>query len=174
MKSFQRWTWRRAWPLVAIAIITSITAYLYWRLDRLSREPPNFTQIEDGLWIGGLVPEPPPGTQAVLNLCELDDTFRAEEYHWVPIPDTEPAPSLEWLREQVSFVESARDSSRVVFVHCRAGISRSGMVMTAYIMKREKWSRDQTLKYIRTKRPVVRPNPAFMQLLLEWERSLER
>jgi hypothetical protein len=168
-----RWKLRRYWPIVGIALTASIAAGIYWRLEQVSRESPNYSQVEDGLWIGGLVPKPPPGTQAVLNLCESDDSYKAENHRWVPIPDAEPAPSLEWLRDQVGFVESARSAGRVVYIHCRAGISRSGMVLTAYLMRREKWSRDQALEYIRQKRPGVRPNPAFMQLLLEWERSLK-
>jgi hypothetical protein len=168
-----RWNMRRYWPIVGIAITASIVAGVYWKLNQVSREPPNYSQVEDGLWIGGLVPEPPPGTQVVLNLCESDDSYKAEVHRWAPIPDSEPAPSLDWLRDQVGFVESARSAGRVVYIHCRAGISRSGMVLTAYLMRREKWSRDQALEYIRQKRPVVRPNPAFMQLLLEWEQSIK-
>ena len=168
-----RWKLRRYLTIIAFAVTVLIVAYLFWKQDQVSREPPNYSQIEDGLWIGGLVPEPPPGTQAVLNLCESEDSYQAEIHRWVPIPDAEPAPSLDWLREQVGFVESARSTGRVLYIHCRAGISRSGMVMTAYLMKREKWSRDRALEYIRLKRPGVRPNPAFMPLLLEWEQSLK-
>jgi hypothetical protein len=119
--------WRRYWPIVGVAIAASIVAGTYWELERRSREPPNYTRIEEGLWLGGLVREPPPGTQAVLNLCESEDPYRAELHSWVPIPDSEPAPSLDWLREQVGFVESARAKGLVVYVHCRAGISRSGI-----------------------------------------------
>ncbi len=35
------------------------------------------------------------------------------------------------------------------------------------------WTRDQALEFLRSRRPGVRPNPAFMELLLEWERSLK-
>lgn len=166
-------TWRRFWPIVAVVVIALIFAGLYWILGHLSHEPPNYSQVEDGLWIGGLVPRPPAGTQAVLNLCESEDNYLTEVHRWASIPDSEPAPSIDWLREQVAFIESARNNGRVIYVHCRAGISRSGMVMTAYLMRREKWTRDQALEYLRSKRPGVRPNPAFMKLLLEWERLLK-
>jgi protein-tyrosine phosphatase len=60
-----------------------------------------------------------------------------------------------------------------VFVHCRNGVSRSGMVVVAYLMAREGWSRDEAVAFVRSRRPGLRPNPAFMKLLLEWEQSLE-
>jgi protein-tyrosine phosphatase len=46
------------------------------------------------------------------------------------------------------------------------------MVVAAYLMKREGWTRDQALAFLRSRRPGVRPNPAFLQLLLDWEHSL--
>jgi protein-tyrosine phosphatase len=141
--------------------------------DWLNREPPNYVRIEGGLYLGGYVPEPPPDAEAILNLCEAEDPYRAAAYRWEPIRDGEPAPSLDWLREQVSFIGAQREAGKVVFVHCRNGVSRSGMVVTAYLMARHGWSRDEALTFIRSKRETVRPNPAFMRLLHEWEQSLK-
>jgi protein-tyrosine phosphatase len=84
------------------------------------------------------------------------------------IPDGEPAPSLAWLRDAVEFIEEHRGKDRPTYVHCFAGISRSAMVTTAYLMKKNNWSRDDALAYIRKSRPIVNPNPAFMKLLAEW------
>ncbi|MFO0825476.1 MAG: dual specificity protein phosphatase [Gemmataceae bacterium] len=142
-------------------------------VDRFTHEPPNYSRFEDGLYLGGYVPAPPPGTQAVLNLCESKDPYHAEFHAWNPIPDAAPAPSLDWLRQQVAFVEAQRAAGRVVYIHCHAGVSRGCMVTTAYLMARDGRSRDETLAAIRTHRPHVRPNPAFMELLLEWERALK-
>ena len=160
-----------AWLLVALAGVGAAAASAQTWLDRLTRDPPNYSKIEEGLWLGGFVAEPPAGTQAVLNLCEAEDPYRAEFHKWEAIRDGEPAPSLDWLRAQLAFIESQRAAGRTVFVHCRNGVSRSGMVLAAYLMRRESWSRDQALEVLRSRRPDVRPNPAFMQLLLEWERS---
>ena len=40
---------------------------------------------------------------------------------------------------QVAFVEAEREAGRPVYVHCRAGISRSGMVVVASLMSRNGW-----------------------------------
>jgi len=70
-------------------------------------------------------------------------------------------------------VDAQRQAGRTVFVHCFAGVSRSGMVVTAYLMFKHGWTRDQALEFVRSKRPSAKPNGAFMELLLEWERELK-
>jgi len=45
------------------------------------------------------------------------------------------------------------------------------MVVTAYLMYKNKWTRDEALEFVRSRRPIVHPNRAFMQLLLEWQDS---
>ena len=118
------------------------------------------------------MPDPPPGTTAVLNLCESEDRYRAAVHRWEPIPDAEPAPPLDWLRAQVAFIEAERAAGRTVYVHCRNGVSRSGMVVVARVMARNRWSRDEAVAFVRARRPGLRPNPAFMKLLTEWEVAL--
>jgi protein-tyrosine phosphatase len=136
------------------------------------RGEPNYSLVEDGLYQGGYVKAPPFGAQAVLNLCETEDLYRAEVHDWVPIPDASPAPDLDWLRRRVEFVDAQRRAGRTVYVHCWAGVSRSGMVVTAYLMFEHRWTREEALAFVRSRRPVTRPNPAFMELLGEWEQAL--
>jgi Dual specificity phosphatase, catalytic domain len=165
--------WWRSWLIVAVTVGALAVLAVYVAVEQLIREPPNYSRIEDGLYLGGCVPKPLPGVGAVLNLCETEDVYRAESHRWAPIRDTAPAPSLDWLREQVAFIEAERTMGKTVYVHCRNGVSRSGMVVTAYFMARHGWSRDEAVIFVRSGRPVLRPNPAFMKLLLEWERSLK-
>jgi hypothetical protein len=132
----------------------------------------NFSEIEEGLFVGGYEFAPPPGIRAVLNVCESKDTYSCEVHAWNPIPDAAPAPKLAWLRQQVAFVAAQRQAGLCVYVHCHAGISRSVMVVTAHLMQKHHWNRDQAIAFVRTKRPQANPNPAFMVLLLEWEQEL--
>src|SRR5262249_11996620 len=135
----------------------------------LTREPPNYSRIEDGLYLGGCVARPPPGTRAVLNLCQTEDPYRAEAHAWAPIRGAEPAPGLRWLRAQAACTEAQRAAGRPVYVHCRNGVSRSALVVVAYLMARDGCSRDEALDLLRLGRPGVRPNPAFLRLLRRWE-----
>lgn len=129
----------------------------------------NFTEIEPDLFMGGYVAAPPRGCEAVLNVCEIEDEYNAPHHKWAPIADAPPAPTREWLREAVDFVVEQRRKNRPTYIHCQAGISRSSMVTAAYLMQKNDWSRDEALAFIRRSRPVATPNPAFMELLKEWE-----
>jgi hypothetical protein len=137
-------------------------------------EKEDYDRIEPGLYMGGAVEKPPFGTTAVLNLCEQPDPYQCGIHLWEPIRDGTPAPSTDWLRRMVEFVDTQRRARRTVYVHCYHGVSRSGMVVTAYVMYKNNWTRDEALEYVRSKRPMVRPNRAFMQLLLEWEEYLKQ
>jgi len=152
--------------------LTSIAQNLDTTPDLVS--PTNYSEIEKGLFMGGLVPKPPARVVAVLNLCEFEDAYRAKHHHAMPIPDANPAPSLKWLTEAVAFVEGHHGAGRPTYVHCFAGISRSGMVVTAYLMKKNNWTRDMALDHVRKNRPECSPNPAFMVRLQEWEASLRK
>lgn len=152
--------------LVTLATVPLVTS---WLTPAESYPKTNYTLIEDGLYLGGILSGPPPGTDAVLNVCETRDPYRADHHKWSPIPDAAPAPSLDWLREQVAFVAEQRQEGRTVFVHCRAGVSRSATVTAAYLMARDGLSRDDALARLRAKRSRIGPNPAFLRLLAEWE-----
>lgn len=153
--------------LLTLAVVARVV------LDRAYAVPPNYSQIEPGLWLGGFVDAPPPGVTAVLNLCETKDPYSAEIHAWEPIRDAEPAPSLEWLKERVAWIDAQRAAKRDVYVHCQQGVSRSGMVVTAFVMRRDGLSRDEALATLRAKRPDVRPHPTFMRLLEEWQAALK-
>src|SRR5271166_329684 len=113
-------TWRRycsALPVVAITCAALIASFVADRFSRDERFPrTNYSCIEDGLYLGGILEEPPPGTQTVLNICETKDPYSAEFHRWDPIPDAAPAPNIDWLRQQVEFVDEQRRAGRQVYV----------------------------------------------------------
>lgn len=169
---------RRWRPILLVLLLLgtlAVTVYLGWLEQQFPppAPPENYSLIEPGLYMGNAVDVPPPDTTAVLNLCQTADRYQCEVHKWEPIRDAAPAPSLDWLRKQVDFVTAQRKAGRTTYVHCRAGISRSGMVVTAYLMQAHGWTRDEALAFVRTKRPLARPNPAFMELLLQWQAELK-
>lgn len=161
------------WPLVG-AVPLVLLAVVYLCVWHFTREPPNYAEVEPGLYVGGHVTSPPWRTHATLNLCEQDDPYHTPVHEWHPTRDAAPAPSLDWLADRVAFVEGHRSANRVLYVHCMNGVSRSVLVVTAYLMKRHGWTRDEALAFVRTRRSGARPNPAFMELLGEWEQRLAR
>lgn len=163
---------RRLWIGVAAVVGGVGVLLVHLGVRSYTREEPNYSRIEEGLWLGGVVAEPPPGVRAELNVCEAKDAYAVETQRWEPIRDAAPAPSLEWLRKEVGLIESQRAEGKAVFVHCHNGVSRSAMVVAAYLMRREKWPRERAIEYLRSKRAGVRVNPVFWELLGEWEETL--
>ena len=99
-----------------------------------------------------------------------------------------PRPKLEYVRNNVSylhipaldhpqqnldkffdlvydFIEAHRTANKRVLVHCHAGISRSATLLASFLMRRFGMSHDQAVKYLQSKRPIVMPNPGFMNQL---------
>ncbi|MGH7171903.1 MAG: dual specificity protein phosphatase family protein [Gemmataceae bacterium] len=160
---------RRTSLVILLTTASGVSLFLVG-LAYVLRQEDNYSRIEDHLYMGGAVAAPPRGTQAVLNLCEKEDPYHCEFHLWEPIADSEPAPSLDWLRRMVDLVDAKQRAGVTTYVHCRNGVSRSGMLVVAYEMRKNHWTRDEALAFVRSKRPITRPNPAFLRLLLEWER----
>ena len=150
-----------------------IGAWVWFRWREQSHDPP-FSLVEDGLYIGRSVKQPPVGTKAVVNLCGQADPYQAEAALWQPIFEGGSDPDLDWLRRVVLFIAAQRQADRPTYVHCLAGVNRSGAVVTAYLMFEHGWGRDEALTHLRRKRPVVQPNPMLMRLLAEWEEDLRK
>jgi len=82
-------------------------------------------------------------------------------------------PGMIWLDMIVDILRACTSSGWTVYLHCHSGISRSGMVACAYVMKTKGLTRDHALDYLRQARPDIAPNPVFMDALLEYEYALQ-
>jgi hypothetical protein len=162
----------KARGIILIALLLACLAAwlgLLWLEQSWAEQPYSF--IEDRLYVGERVATPPPRTSAVVNLCETEDPYQVEVSLWEPLDGTR-VPSIEWLRRVVDFIDTNRRAGRTTYVHCRAGVNRSGLVVTAYVMFEHGWGRDQSLAFVQSKRPQVLPNPSYMRLLSEWEQVI--
>ena len=153
-----------------IAVSLGVLIWLRW-LEQSYDEP--YCQIEGGLYLGSSVNQPPPGTRAVVNLCGREDTYHVEASLWIPIFEGGKEPDLEWLNRVVKYIATQRNAELPTYVHCLAGMNRSGAVVTAYLMSKHGWERDKALSFVQERRPVVQPNPTLMRLLAEWEAALK-
>jgi hypothetical protein len=157
---------------IAAILLIGLTAWAWLRWLEHDVELQPYSLIEDRLYVGGLVKSPPPGTNAVLNLCQQDDSYRTKSYRADPIDGSEP-PSIDWLKDVIKYIDDERRAGNTVYVHCFAGMNRSGMVATAYLMYEHGWSRDEALTFAQSKRPQIQPNLSMMRFLMEWERVLK-
>jgi hypothetical protein len=160
-------SWR---PLLLFAILCVCLGVWFWlggREESYDEKP--YHLIEEGIYLGSSVAEPPPHTSAVVNLCGREDPYKLEVMRWEPILEGGKPPDVDWLKDVVWFIDAQRRARRTVYVHCLAGVNRSATVVTAYLMLEHGWDRDRALAHVKSKRPCAQPDPSLMQLLADWQ-----
>ncbi|GFO45835.1 protein tyrosine phosphatase, mitochondrial 1 [Plakobranchus ocellatus] len=84
---------------------------------------------------------------------ELSD-LGIERLH-LSTPDLTGTPTLEQLEQAVKFILSERDKQNSVYVHCKAGKTRSATVAACYLMQLHAWDVSTAVAFIEKKRPVI-------------------
>ncbi|KRY77059.1 Dual specificity protein phosphatase 19 [Trichinella pseudospiralis] len=95
-------------------------------------------------------------------------------YKRIEIFDCPMANIKRYFNECVDFIDEVRMQNGRVLVHCNAGVSRSPTIVVAYLMKRENYTLENALSFVRAKRPCIRPNNGFMKQLKEFENELKQ
>lgn len=67
-------------------------------------------------------------------------------------------------------MNQARQKDKTIFVHCRAGVSRSATVLISYLMKLHQISAQQAYNIVKRKRDI-RPNDGFVEQLFIYEKT---
>ena len=86
-------------------------------------------------------------------------------YTNIPIDDTFDQHIEQYFDKTYKIIENSVNKNEKILVHCHAGISRSATIVIAYLMRKNKWSRDQALNFVKLKRIIVNPNIDFMKAL---------
>ncbi|XP_008324362.1 dual specificity protein phosphatase 4 [Cynoglossus semilaevis] len=114
------------------------------------------------------------GISALLNVSsDCPNHFEGTyQYKCIPVEDNHKEDISCWFLEAIEFIDSVRDSSGRVLVHCQAGISRSATICLAYLMKRKRVRLDEAFEFVRRRRSIISPNFSFMGQLLQFESQL--
>ncbi|CDH55105.1 hypothetical protein RO3G_00853 [Lichtheimia corymbifera JMRC:FSU:9682] len=76
------------------------------------------------------------------------------------------------LREAVKVIDSAKEHHEPIYVHCKAGKSRSVAAILAYLVMTEHWSLKRAYQHVIKVRPSMSPNIGFVAELLKLEESI--
>ncbi|XP_076043565.1 protein tyrosine phosphatase, mitochondrial 1 isoform X2 [Oratosquilla oratoria] len=87
------------------------------------------------------------------------------EFLQLSTTDIFEAPCQEKLQEGVEFISNfiAQKKPGFIYVHCKAGRTRSATLVGCYLMKRYEWTPDQAVGRIRERRPHIILGP------MQWE-----
>ena len=100
-------------------------------------------------------------------LCELyPNDF---QYGNIEIEDDERENIFKYFYTCINFIES----SKICYVHCQAGISRSASIVIAYVMYKFKLNYDDAYEYVKDKRFYISPNLGFVLQLEDLHKVLQ-
>ena len=104
-------------------------------------------------------------THIVTVAIGIEPSFPHEfKYMIVRSQDHSDQDLLSYLPTIHKFIDQGRKEGAVL-VHCKAGQSRSAMVVTSYIMKEKSWNVFEALDFLIKARPSVKPRASFIQQL---------
>ncbi|XP_048339877.1 phosphatidylglycerophosphatase and protein-tyrosine phosphatase 1 isoform X2 [Sphaerodactylus townsendi] len=81
-------------------------------------------------------------------------------------------PSLENLQKGVQFVLKHRECGNSVYVHCKAGRSRSATMVAAYLIQLHQWTPQEAIDTIAKIRPHIIIHQKQVQLLENFYRNI--
>jgi len=143
--------------------------------NRLSNvDWPWYSRIDDTVILGALPfksmvdqlikDEQVGGVVCVTQAFEVDNSWAANKadweakgvkYHWLPIHDFVYSTDTDNVKQAVEFIKNFQNSGKTVYVHCKAGRTRSAMVVGCYLMDVHGWYTPAAIAQIRFRRPQI-------------------
>ncbi|PVG04501.1 phosphatases II [Serendipita vermifera] len=87
---------------------------------------------------------------------DVQETLEADTNVPFPSPSLEPPPT-------------PGPKKNVVLVHCLAGMSRSASIVCAYLLATTSMNTQESISFVRKRRPIIQPNYGFEKQLRAWE-----
>jgi len=165
-----------ALPFPARLLLAPRLAGQQLSLAHYRRRSDLWNEVARGVWIGARPSEAEArdvvalGVTAVLDLtAEFEEpaAFARTDYRCLPVLDL-TAPTRAQLEEAVAFID--RTATRgVVYVHCKAGYSRSAVVVGAWLLSSGRAATvDEALGILRQARPGIVVRPEVRRALADW------
>ena len=165
-----------ALPLPARLLLAPCLAGQQLSLAHYRRRSDLWNEAAPGVWIGARPGEAEArdvvalGVTAVLDLTSEfgePSAFARTDYRCIPVVDL-TAPTRSQLEEAVEFID--RTAARgIVYVHCKAGYSRSAAVVGAWLLSSGRAATvDEALGILRRARPGIVVRPEVRRALVDW------
>ena len=143
----------------------------------------NFSYLIPGVLAGSSLPRGREDLECLYNegirvlVTAMEDSLNEElinevglEYHYFAVLPY-GTPSLKQINEFVNLVNTNREQSRPVTVHCYMGWGRTGTLLAAYLIS-EGMSTDEAIYEVREKRPSSIETRGQEQILYMYEQAL--
>ena len=89
-------------------------------------------------------------------------------YLKIPLLDSYNEDINKFFEQTNNFIES----SKKVYIHCKAGISRSSSVTIAYLMWKNKLNFQKAFDIVKSKRRIICPNDNYLNQLKEYDLNI--
>jgi len=86
------------------------------------------------------------------------------KYMNIRVRDVEQEDISRHFDEAFQFIDEGRETGNVL-IHCLRGVSRSGTIAAAYVMKKNMITHQEALALLQQKRNIINPNPSFIRQL---------
>ncbi|KAJ8263494.1 hypothetical protein COCON_G00159510 [Conger conger] len=94
------------------------------------------------------------------------------EYVRVPVADSPLSQLSDHFDSVADKIHRVEEQRGRVLVHCAAGVSRSATLCLAYLMKHRSMTLVDAHDWVRSCRPIIRPNSGFWKQLIDYEYKL--
>lgn len=119
------------------------------------------------------------GVRRILNTaieCDDDEALglanRFDKYLRLPMRDNVEEKNIaQGVRDACDFLDDARLHDAPVYVHCKAGRSRSVTVVLAYLIHANAWTLKTAYAYVAERRSEISPNIGFVAELMLFEEA---
>ena len=92
----------------------------------------------------------------------------------ISVPDFTASPNIEQLQSAIQFIEQLDDNPGMVYVHCKAGRSRSAPVVAFYLMSTKGYSSAETVEEIKKHRSHIVIRSRQSEILNNFYEFLQR
>ncbi|CAI5441861.1 unnamed protein product [Caenorhabditis angaria] len=110
---------------------------------------------------------------AYQSMQEEDWKKEGVEFHAIPMHDFTGTAGRPQIHEAVQFIENVAAKGKTVYVHCKAGRTRSATVATCYLMKSRNWMSNVAFEFLKDKRHQVLLRNAHWRTVNEYRRYLD-